>query len=353
MPQLFYLRMTQVYLLPAIALALSLTLHGIARNTFPRWGLLDFPERYGLRRVRLPYPTGVVTSSLLLAFVLGMALRGGKANLQDAGIAFGVALIALVSAADDLKRVSPYLRFVLQCTIALVIFLTGTRIFSITNPLGGVLPLDTYVIQSQVWSNPSVIGALFTIAWLVLTCNALNWFDGVRGQSSLSAVLAFIVLGVLSLSDRVGDTHLGTLALTFAAIALGSLAWERGKLPNVIGDSGTMTYGLLLGILTTYAGGKVATGFLVLGAPIVDAMIVTVRRIVRGRSPFKGSAQGDHLHHLLLERGWNDTQILVLMGVIGSAFGVTALFLTTAGKAIAVVCLMLVMIALHWWARRK
>jgi hypothetical protein len=37
----------------------SVLLHLLAIKVFPSLGLLDFPERYGLKRARLPYPTGI------------------------------------------------------------------------------------------------------------------------------------------------------------------------------------------------------------------------------------------------------------------------------------------------------
>ena len=70
-----------------------------------------------------------------------------------------------------------------------------------------------------------------------------------------------------------------------------------------MGDTGAMFFGLMLGVLTIYTGGKVATAFLVLGVPLIDSVIVGFRRISRGRSPFKGNMQNEHLHHRLLKKG--------------------------------------------------
>ena len=51
---------------PLTAFLAAILLHVAALAVFPRVGLLDFPERYGLTRGRLPYPTGVLS----VAFVL-------------------------------------------------------------------------------------------------------------------------------------------------------------------------------------------------------------------------------------------------------------------------------------------
>ena len=40
-----------------------------ALNIFPSLGLLDFPERYGLKRNRIPYPGGLIFWILSFCFV--------------------------------------------------------------------------------------------------------------------------------------------------------------------------------------------------------------------------------------------------------------------------------------------
>jgi UDP-GlcNAc:undecaprenyl-phosphate/decaprenyl-phosphate GlcNAc-1-phosphate transferase len=115
-----------------------------------------------------------------------------------------------------------------------------------------------------------------------------------------------------------------------------------------MGDTGAMFFGLMLGTLSIYTGGKVATAFLVLGVPLIDAVLVTFRRIAEKRSPLRGGR--DHLHHLLMDnRGWTERQVIALTAVLGSAFGITALFLNTAEKGIAIILL----VALMLWLTRR
>jgi UDP-GlcNAc:undecaprenyl-phosphate GlcNAc-1-phosphate transferase len=70
-----------------------------------------------------------------------------------------------------------------------------------------------------------------------------------------------------------------------------------------------MFFGLMLGLLGIYQGGKVATAFLVLGIPLIDAVFVVIRRLLRGRFPFHGDR--DHLHHRLLQKGWSERHHLI------------------------------------------
>ncbi len=334
---------------PLIAFLGCAVLHLLALKIFPVWGLLDFPERYSLKRSRLPYPTGILSVCIFLLLFFALELW----NLESAGIAAAVILLALVNFTDDRRPLPFSLRLFTQLACALLIYLTGTRIFTITNPLGGIIPLDTWVIVSPLFKNPSLAGAVFTMFWLGLTMNALNWFDGIRGQVSVVSLLGFLTIGALSISSRVGDAHLATLAFTLAGIAAAGLLFDFPPAKVVMGDTGSMFFGLMLGVLTIYSGGKVATGFLVLGVPLLDSMIVIVRRIAKGASPFRGNATDEHLHHRLLRIGWSERQVIALTAILGSSFGVAALFMSTVEKFLAALALLGIMLLLSVYSGRK
>jgi UDP-N-acetylmuramyl pentapeptide phosphotransferase/UDP-N-acetylglucosamine-1-phosphate transferase len=344
-------------LLPALAaFGFAALLHLLALRLFPKIGLLDFPERYGLTRKRLPYPTGILSVCTFL-FVFAIT---SESSLQGMGIAVGTALLAFVCLLDDRMRLPAALRLGTQVCVAVIIFLLGTRIYTITNPLlpEGILDLDNWVIASAIFRNPPVWSGLFTVAWLLLTINALNWFDGIPGQVSLLSCIGFAVIGMLAVSPRVehldpgAQAALATLAFILSGIAAAGLLFDFPPARVLMGDTGAMFFGLMLGVLTIYAGGKVATAFLVLGVPLIDSGIVILKRMMKGRSPLKGSASGEHLHHLLLAAGWSDRQVVLLTASIGTAFGVTALFLGTQQKIAAGAALLVLILWLHWYAAK-
>jgi UDP-GlcNAc:undecaprenyl-phosphate GlcNAc-1-phosphate transferase len=344
------------FLLPALlAFAAGVALHLAALRVFPRLKLLDSPQRYGLSRAPIPYPTGILG---VFVFLAATALTQ-QPSLQLTGVAVGSGLLAFVCFIDDRMRLSPAVRLLVQFFVAVLIFLLGTRIYTVTNPLlpGGIIDLDNWVIVSALFRNPPVWSGIFTVLWLLLTINALNWFDGIPGQVSLLSLLGFLTIGLLAVSPRVthldpaAQQSLAVLAFTLAGIAASGLLFDFPPAKVLMGDTGSMFFGLMLGVLTVYAGGKVATAFLVLGVPLIDSGIVILKRIAKGKSPLKGSAGGEHLHHLLLARGWTQRQVVLCTAMIGMAFGGTALFLGTQQKFIAGALLLLVMIGLHVYAR--
>lgn len=337
---------------PLLVFALCILLHMLAVRIFPRLGLLDFPERYGLVRRRLPYPTGIIAVIVfLLTFII---LNRHDFSQQDAGLCIGIVLLGISCFIDDRRQLSPKVRLVLQLIVAFLIFATGSRIYTITNPLATFMPdaflkLDTWDIVTPPFGPLPVWSGVFTVVWLLLTINALNWFDGIPGQVSLLSVIGFFTIGFLSLSSRVDQPELALLAFILGAIAGACFLFDLPPPRVVLGDSGSMFFGLMLGTLTIFAGGKVATAFLVLGVPLIDSFFVTVRRIRNGRSPFRGSQSGEHLHHRLLAKGWSPKQVIILTASIGLLFGATALFLSSFEKVIAAFILFIVMFTLSWY----
>lgn len=337
---------------PLLAIVVTLIMLTAAIHLFPLWRLLDSPRRYGLTRLPLPYPGGlaaVVSFFLLIAF---LPLQ----SLQAWGLCAGVAILAVTCLIDDHRRLHPLIRLTLQTLVALLIFATGSRIYTITNPLpflsfSPFLKLDTLLVSLPFFGSLPVWSGFFTVVWLLLTINALNWFDGLPGQVSALSSISFLVIGMLSLSDRVGQENLAIIAFSCSAIALVCTAFEFPVQRMVLGDTGAMFFGLLLGTLTIYAGGKVATAFLVLGVPLIDSIFVTLRRISQGRSPLRGSSTGDHLHHRLLAKGWHAREIMLLTTVIGAGFGTLALFLSTQGKLAAGIFLVIIVGLLRYWTR--
>lgn len=341
---------TPIFLMAGGMFVASIGLHLFVQRLFPKIGLVDFPHRYGLQRSPIPYPTGCISVLLFCVFLLSFV----PLTKQIIGLLVGILLVAVSSFIDDRKQLSPFIRFGIQILAGFIIFGTGTRIYSITNPLqlNGIIALDSFALPFALFENPSVWGALFTIIWLGLTMNALNWFDGISGQVSILSTIGFIVIGLLALSNRVDHINplmqqqLALFAFVLAGLAAAGAVFDVPPARVLMGDTGAMFFGLLLGVCTIFAGGKVATAFLVLGVPLLDTAIVIVRRILRRKAPWRGSQSGEHLHHRLLECGWSPRQIIVLTASIGGTIGISALFLSTVEKLLAAILLAAIMVIL-------
>jgi UDP-GlcNAc:undecaprenyl-phosphate GlcNAc-1-phosphate transferase len=68
---------------------------------------------------------------------------------------------------------------------------------------------------------------------------------------------------------------------------------------------------------------------LVLGVPILDTSLVIVSRLRRGKNPFTTPGK-DHLSHRLVKIGFTRREAVLLLYLLGSIFGMIAVFVTQA-----------------------
>ncbi|MEQ1849383.1 MAG: MraY family glycosyltransferase [Candidatus Peribacteraceae bacterium] len=334
-------------MLTTITSAFLLTVAGylFALKLFPAIGLLDFPERYGLTRTRLPYPAGCIA---ILVFVIVFATIDHDITKQI-GVLAAIVILGVVSFLDDRSPLPSWVRLMSQITVAVLVFIAGARIYTITSPMGGILKLDEWILTLGSYGSFPILGGIFSVLWILLTINAMNWFDGVPGQVHVISTIGFVMIGCLAYF-RNGETTVTEIAFVLASISAAGLLFDFPPHRMLIGDTGAMFFGFMLGVLGIYEGGKVATAFLAVGLPLIDAAIVIVRRLMKRQSPFQGGR--DHLHHLLLDRGWHPRAIILLTACIGALFGVTALFLGTTEKGIALILLALFILGLIRYASR-
>lgn len=342
-----YWEAAQPYFLPAlVAFVLTVAFVRLALQFFPKWGLMDRPHLYGHRRPPIPYSGGLV---IFLVFVIG-ALMFLDWDKHVAGLLVASFMIVAVSFLDDRYRLPPLLRLGVQCLAGLVVIASGIGITTVTNPLGGLLHLDAWQIPFSIGETTyhfNVLADLFTLIWIVLLMNTVNWLDGLPGQVSGISALAFGILFVLSIRPNfhyIDQTQVAVLAVLLAASSL-AFWWFDFYPPKILmGDSGSMFLGFMLAILAIFSGGKIATTLLVMGFPILDALWVIGRRLWRGQSPFKGDLS--HFHHRLLKMGLNERQtIFTIYGLCG-LFGGVALGLGSSQKLLAIGVMLLVMVCL-------
>ena len=162
----------------------------------------------------------------------------------------------------------------------------------------------------------------------------------------------------LSISEKVNQPETAVLALILAMIALAFWLFDFYPPKIIIGDSGSMFFGLILAVLAIFSGGKIATSLLILGFPILDALYVAVHRIYNKRAPWKGGEwdkerKAVHLHHRLLDFGLTEKQVLAAIYALAGSFAISALFMGTKGKFWAIIALFFISFILGMILRLK
>ncbi len=300
----------------------------IALKKFPDWGLMDRPTKYGLRRKPIPYYGGL---AIFFAFLIA-ALSFLPWDLNLLGMLSAGALIVLVGFLDDYFEVSPWVRIFIQFLAAVILAIAGIGILSINLPFFGTI----------AFGDSFLLSAGFTVVWMIAIVNAMNFLDGVSGLSSGVGIVAALTVFFLSIhpgvhEDPASQMGLAKVAVILAGVCLGFFLFEFPKPRILMGDTGSTFLGFLLATLAIYSGGKLATAFLVLGLPLLDAVWVILRRTFSGRKFWHGGDRA-HLHHQLLDLGFSTSMVVLFYLLITALFGAAAvLFVNSQQKFFVII----------------
>lgn len=300
-----------------------------------RFKLLDNPDT---RHHPAHTHTGTIPRAGGLAILVGLLvsicifippLKAIIALIVASSLTVGIGLL------DDKRDISPYLRFLGNIVTAAIVVGGGVGIPFITNPVGGVIQLDAWRISFDFIGSHSilVLADLFAIIWIVWNMNMIGWSSGVDGQMPGFVAIAAIVLGVLSLrfsAHDISQTVVATLAFITAGAYLGFLPWNYYPQKIMPGYGGKSLAGLLLATIAILSGGKVGSALLLLALPAIDAVYTLIRRIMNKKSPFKPDRH--HLHHRLLEMGWNKKHIAYFYWTVSALLGIIALSVNSTQK---------------------
>lgn len=285
----------------AVAVAACAVLTALLIRLAPRWGLVDHPQG----RKDHAQPTPVVGG---IAIFVALALAASVWPQLDSTpwfLLLAAALLVSMGVIDDLVDLNWKPRIGAQALAAGLIALGG----------GAVL-----VRLGDSPSMPLSLGLLalpVTVFAVVGIINAINMADGADGVAGVLvlASLAMIAALAVGVAPEVHEVSL------LAAGALVGFLWFNLRRPGqsrartFMGNSGSALLGLIVAwaaIRLTHAPGSPVTPALapwLVAVPIADCITLIVRRVVRGRSPFK--ADRDHLHHLLLDRGWSVSGLVI------------------------------------------
>ena len=216
--------------------------------------------------------------------------------------------------------------FVTFCAILLVspiktdtkvpLVLSGTLIFLIgflddalsLSPFqklsGQFLASSVYLFSSSAKSLPQ---SILTIAWLIFIVNATNLSDGLNGLAGGICASESLCLAVLSLS--LGNIEVFWCSVLLLGAILGFLPNNFPKAKIFMGDCGSLFLGFILAVLSSKLVFEsknpiVAISILLIfRIPTYDTNMSIIRRILKGKSPFK--ADKEHFHHQLIKHGFS------------------------------------------------
>ncbi len=227
---------------------------------------------------------------------------------------------------------------------------------------GGVRVESIGPIFSPVPIELGVLSVPFTVFATVSVINAVNMCDGVDG---LAGTLCLVALAMLSAAA----VYAGNMVL-FAALVpmMGAIVafllfnmrfpWQRSA-QVFMGNAGSMFLGFTIIWVAfrltqnpAHPVSPVIAPWLI-APPLLDTVVLFVRRIRGGRSPF--AADTEHMHHFMLAGGFSPAQVVMVLGITSVALGTGACLLFMAGIAreTALVLGFVAMTLYYFWLTRR
>ncbi len=232
-------------------------------------------------------------------------------------------ILFFVGVKDDIIGTAPVKKLFAHIIVALILVLMGDM--RITG-LHGIFGVN----EIPIWG--SVFLSIFTY---VVVVNAFNLIDGVDGLAGGVGFLASCTFGVWFIFAN--QFPYAALSFSLAGALLGFLIFNFSPAKIFMGDSGSLVIGMFISVLAfkliefpvdALKGiwVHVSKPVLVISAliyPLLDTLRVFIIRALKGQSPF--TADRNHIHHMLLDCGFNHKKTVIIIYVftvltVGTAF---------------------------------
>ena len=218
-------------------------------------------------------------------------------------------LVSVIGFYDDFTDVSAFQKYILLTFLILMLLYSNNNIPIIDN-LNGFL---------GIYSVGFIPGLLFTSFVYLSIMNAINLTDGIDGYLAIFSIYFFI--SFLRIHDINTSYTLASVSVILIASCIIFIRYNfsRGK-KLFVGDAGSLFIGFwmatfLVTHITWATTSNVVQVFSIktenmpviaismISVPVMDTLRVMFVRLMRKKSPF--SADNNHLHHILLNNGFN------------------------------------------------
>ena len=288
--------------------------------------LFDEPDERKVHKTVIPTLGGLgIFAGFIIATLMGVP-SGITSELQY--FAAAATVIFFLGLKDDILVLSASKKFIGQLVAAGIVI-----------KFGGVLLDDMHGFLG-IHEIPRVASIVLTIFTIIVITNSFNLIDGVDGLAGSLGLLTTLVFGVYFFFA--GQLTYAVMALSLAGSIIAFLIYNFSPAKIFMGDTGSLLLGLVNSILVikfiNVAGNPAskfalesapAIGFAILMIPLFDTLRVFTLRILDRRSPF--SPDRTHVHHFLLDIGFNHRMITFTCVGVNIAFIAAAYFLRSLG----------------------
>ena len=323
-----------------LAMVVTMVSMPLVRRLAVRMGAIDMPGVAGTDSERHLHTTPTPRMgglAIFLGFYCSMAAFV-TINPQQSAMLLGAAVIVLLGMVDDVRGLSAKVKLAVQIVAAVIAVSGGSVINYVSVP--------TWISESG-HLNLGWLSVPVTVVWIVLITNAVNLIDGLDGLACGVSTISSMTMLVIALT--VAEPDVALLMAALAGGCIGFLPYNLNPAKIFMGDTGSTFLGFILatvsieGLFKSYAIISFAVPFLMLGLPIFDTCFAILRRVSHGQSPM--APDRGHIHHRLIDMGFNQKQAVAVLYVISAILGLSAVVLTTTNVVRAMVVLMALCVA--------
>lgn len=305
-----YIKYLVLFLLSFIFLRL------IIKNA-SKLGLVDIPNERSSHKEITPRGAGI---GFGFAFFISVLIFDITIFLEYWLLFLAIFLVFVIGILDDHKDTTPKAKFYVIFFATFLLFLQDISIFSLGKYFGFEISLWYFALP-------------FTMFALAGFTNALNLIDGIDG---LAATISIVILSTFYYIGFINNDMQIKLLSSLTIVSLLAFLyfnWNPAKI--FMGDSGSLFLGFIISVVAVLSLKYIhpIAVFYLAAVPIVDTIVVMVRRIRKGLSPF--SPDKTHIHHILLNffahRVKKTVFFLALMQLL---FSLVGLFLALNSKEI-------------------
>jgi UDP-GlcNAc:undecaprenyl-phosphate GlcNAc-1-phosphate transferase len=300
-----------------LSLLLSLYLTPIFRDAAREFGIVDAPDGK------------LKTQSEAVAYLGGMAVFGSvlftaalflRFSDKLSGLLLAAAVIVLLGLIDDIGRLSPRIKLLVQVISVFLLMKAGIRI--------------------RIEAFPPLLCIALTFAWMIVMTNGFNVIDVMDGLASGVATVSSMFLAVVF--HLQGGEMGEILCLSIAGALLGFLRYNRPSAQIYLGDTGSLVLGFLLAGLAIEGDYTAINPYgwisvlCIFAVPLFEIALVSYLRFRRGASIFMGSRD----HFSLRLRRWklSDGQTVAAScagAAVSASVGIAAMYLPPVTSLIA------------------
>lgn len=183
-----------------------------------------------------------------------------------------------------------------------------------------------------IYEIPSIISVAGSMFFLLALINAFNLLDGIDGLTAITGIIVAFFYSYMFY--HLGYFYYLSISITTIATLLAFLRFNFSIRRKIfMGDTGSLTIGLVLGLLTLklmtadavytslYFNPKQLPLLLIaiLFVPILDTCRVMMIRLLKGVSMF--SPDRNHIHHIIVDYGLSHRKAASLIGFVNFCVG--------------------------------